>query len=381
MARTPLLSARRPHVLCRDRLRYWIPIYARNKLDEEGRPVNLWRSDLERIIDVITEAWAEGTRETYGSGLLTFHVFCDLRGITEGQRAPASPVLVQAFVADLAGTYAAATIRNYVLGVRAWHILHGVRWDMRQEELEAMLKAANTLAPPSSRKKKRQPYTVAYISELRCGLDLSGNTPLHTAVFACLTTTFYSAAHLGEFTVKTLTGANAFNPAIHVKPADVREEKDPNGLESTVFAIPRTKTAQNGEEISWSRQDGATDPQAALKSHMDVNAPPATGPLFAYKDKNKMKALTKTKFIEVVHATARSVGLEPLQGHGIRIGSTLEYLLRGVPFDVMKVKGRWASDAFQTYLRKHAQILAPYMQARSREHEQFVRVVMPRVRR
>ncbi|TEB31909.1 hypothetical protein FA13DRAFT_1628746, partial [Coprinellus micaceus] len=50
-------------------------------------------------------------------------------------------------------------------------------------------------------------------------------------------------------------------------------------------------------------------------------------------------------------------------GHGIRIGPTLEYLLRGVPFDVMKVKGWWASDTFQTYLRKHAQILAPYMQA------------------
>jgi hypothetical protein len=29
----------------------------------------------------------------------------------------------------------------------------------------------------------------------------------------------------------------------------------------------------------------------------------------------------------------------------------------------MKVKGRWASDAFLIYLTKHAQILAPYMQA------------------
>ena len=48
--------------------------------------------------------------------------------------------------------------------------------------------------------------------------------------------------------------------------------------------------------------------------------------------------------------------------HRICIGATLEYLLRGVPFDAMKVKGRWASNAFQLYLRKHNQILAPYMQ-------------------
>ncbi|KAJ7200097.1 hypothetical protein GGX14DRAFT_372564 [Mycena pura] len=38
------------------------------------------------------------------------------------------------------------------------------------------------------------------------------------------------------------------------------------------------------------------------------------------------------------------------------------YLLRGLPLDV--VKGRWASDAFAIYLRRHAKIMAPYMQAK-----------------
>ena len=37
--------------------------------------------------------------------------------------------------------------------------------------------------------------------------------------------------------------------------------------------------------------------------------------------------------------TAKAAGLEPLQGHGIRIGATLEYLLWGVSFEVMKAKG------------------------------------------
>jgi hypothetical protein len=64
--------------------------------------------------------------------------------------------------------------------------------------------------------------------------------------------------------------------------------------------------------------------------------------------------------------------LEKLQGHGIRIGSTLEYLLRGLPFNVVKVKGHWASDAFVTYLRQHAQILAPHMQAVPATQEAFI---------
>lgn len=71
-----------------------------------------------------------------------------------------------------------------------------------------------------------------------------------------------------------------------------------------------------------------------------------------------------------------------MQGHGIRIGSTLEYLLRNVPFDMVKVKGRWASNAFLVYLRRHAQILAPYMQATPTMQEQFLRhtVNLPPVR-
>ena len=76
---------------------------------------------------------------------------------------------------------------------------------------------------------------------------------------------------------------------------------------------------------------------------------------------------------------ATKANLEPLQGHGIHIGSTLEYLLRGVPFEVIKVKGRWASDAFLIYLTKHAQILAPYMQAQPELQAEFVRLTMPHI--
>ncbi|KAG2057448.1 hypothetical protein BDR06DRAFT_179454 [Suillus hirtellus] len=74
-------------------------------------------------------------------------------------------------------------------------------------------------------------------------------------------------------------------------------------------------------------------------------------------------------------ANAR-VGGDSLKGHGIRIGGTLEYLLRGVPFETVKTMGRWNSDSFLLYLRKHAVILAPYLQ----DHpvlEPFMRYALP----
>ena len=102
--------------------------------------------------------------------------------------------------------------------------------------------------------------------------------------------------------------------------------------------------------------------------------------LFAYRAKHTRRPLTKSKFVERVGNAARVAGLEPLQGHGIRIGSTLEYLLRGVPFNMMKAKGRWAGDSFLLYLRKHAIVIAPYIQAVPEVQDEFIHYTMPPVR-
>ena len=145
--------------------------------------------------------------------------------------------------------------------------------------------------------------------------------------------------------------------------------------------LPSTKTAgAEMEDVYWASQQGETDPTAALQNHLQVNQPTEGSHLFAYQAKHARRPLTKAKFLERVGAAARAAGLEPLQGHGIRIGSTLEYLLRGVPFDVMKTKGRWAGNAFQLYLRKHTVVIAPYIQAEPAAHEAIFRYAMPPVR-
>lgn len=160
---TPSPSTLRPHVPARDRLRLWRPSAARNTLDAHGIPINLDASDLERVKEVLELAWAESTRESYGSGLLVFHVFCDRKTIPEDQRAPACPLLIAAFISTIAGAYAGKSINNYVFGVRAWHILHGVEWRVNALELKSLLKAAENAAPASSKRPKRVPYTVNFM--------------------------------------------------------------------------------------------------------------------------------------------------------------------------------------------------------------------------
>ena len=198
---TPAISHLRPHCAARDRLRLWTPIFSRSPSTDAPMP-QLTKADLDRVITVINSAWQPSTRETYGASLQVFHVFCDLRGINEVQRCPVDPLLMIMFISCCAGSYSRKTLANYSYAIRAWHILHGAPWKMNPPELKAALDRAASLAPPSSRKSKCCPLMVVVIVAIAARLDPT--KPLDASVYSCLTTTFFSAARLGEFTLPSL---------------------------------------------------------------------------------------------------------------------------------------------------------------------------------
>ena len=75
-----------------------------------------------------------------------------------------------------------------------------------------------------------------------------------------------------------------------------------------------------------------------------------------------------------------AAGINAPSGHSFRIGGTLEYLLQGMSFEVMKSLGRWSSDAFRLYLREHAKVLAPYVQLTVNLDKHVRDIVIPAVR-
>jgi hypothetical protein len=62
--------------------------------------------DLNRVFEVMSNAWADSTCESYSAGILVYHVFCDVQGIPEELRAPATQTnltIVTSFIISLAG--------------------------------------------------------------------------------------------------------------------------------------------------------------------------------------------------------------------------------------------------------------------------------------
>ncbi|KAF5386972.1 hypothetical protein D9615_001776 [Tricholomella constricta] len=322
----------------------------------------------------MSAAWANGTRETYGSGLLIFHVFCDQRGVPEEERCPAHPTLILAFISACAGSYSGSALANILFGVQAWHTLHGQPWAASKAEIQAALTGGKARAPASSKNPKRDLFTTDLIERLRTQLDLTA--PLDAAVFACLTVAFWSTARLGEFVLGNLT---SFVAAEHVKRSDVRSTTDRADNPVTVIFVPKTKCSATGEDLYYAPQVGPCDPVAAMSNHLHINDLPQDTHLFGYTHEGQPRPMTRTAFTRRLNRAACALGTITLHFHGIHIGSVLEYMLRGVPLEVVKRMGRWSSEAFTVYLREHAVVLAPYLQD-SPAFVPFNQAILPPVR-
>lgn len=358
---TPAPSHLRPHCLARHRLILWIPNASSPRISSPDRGPPLSESDLERVLQVIGSALTESTRELYGTGLLVFHVYCDSKDIPDEQRAPISPNLLATFLANCAGAYSGSTISNYATGLRAWHILHGMEWKISEAEYRALLEGAARLAPSSSKRPKRNPFTLEILERFHLCMDL--NDPRDAAIFACLVCSFFSIARLGEFTVPAIA---KFNPSLHITRHNVDFTQNHKNLPVIKFFLPTTKTAQGGESVHCAPHPNAspTDPKRALDNHFALNPAEPTAHLFAWKHPSgSLRPLSKKEVTKRIDAIIKSQpGLPDLKGHSLRIGGTLFYLLKGVPFDVVKTMGRWSSESFTIYLRHHALVLAPFLQ-------------------
>ena len=367
-------SPLRPPCLAKDRLRLWRP--AQNPVTTPLPAAS--DEQLERILQVIDASWNDSTKSAYGSGLQLFHVFCEEQNIPEELRCPAPVQLILAFISCCAGAFAGSTLANYSAGLKAWHLLHGQPWSIDPDTLKRCLEGANKLAPPSSKRALRPPFTMEIIAAVKQSLSLSD--PLDAAVFACLTVCFWCVARIGEFTVPNL---KAFSPTKHVTRATMSSVSDRNGLEVIKFDLLWTKmmpSTGRGESVQCAKQEGPCDPVSALHNHLHINPAPPGSHLFAWKFKDgSFCPLTRKQFLGRVSDLTAQAGFSDLKGHSLHIGGTLEYLLRGVPFKVVQAQGRWAGKAFALYLRKHAMILAPYLQANP-GNEPFTRYSQPPVR-
>jgi len=106
---------------------------------------------------------------------------------------PAPEHILVSYACALAGEVAKSTARNYLSGVRAWHLLHGASWNT-SPWLEMAMKAVGVLAPEG--KPPRPPVSREMVELLVHGLDFTKPDHICAAAAACVA--FWSQSRLGE---------------------------------------------------------------------------------------------------------------------------------------------------------------------------------------
>jgi hypothetical protein len=312
-SRAPILpfSKFRPSVSAPDRLRAWTsPFALRNRRRLER---DLPQPLVDTAFRIVHDAFAMSTRSTYAAGILRLHQFCDSWGISEEARMPASATLLASFVGHCSGSYAGNTIRSWLSGIRAWHIIHQAPWhgdhDWVQKGRTAAFKEGTCFKAP-----RRAPVSLDHLRAIHQKLDL--NDPLHAAIWAMATITFFGCRRLGETTVKSLS---SFNPLLHAtRAAPMTFHSLPDGSSSASIRIPWTKTTkQEGATIILTSRSDIFCPVAALRTHLQVNGvAPYSISLFGYRTPDgTWSHMFRDTFLSFVGRIWFSLSLDHVSGH------------------------------------------------------------------
>jgi hypothetical protein len=298
-------------------------------------------------------AWAPSTSLKYSAGITSFMRFCDSNDIPCQLRLPADKFTLCAYAASHLRWTAGSTACSNLSAVRAWHIANNVPYAGQNSlRLRYTLKGVENLCPLSSRKPVRPPVTRRLLEILQSALNPA--SPLDAAVLACATTAMWGQIRLGEilapaqshFTLGRIPCWSDLLPPV-------------TSAGSRLLYLPWTKvTASWGAKVMLCRQHALCDPLAALQNHRRLNYTVSALPLFLYLAAEGSLCLTKKKFLGWCNEIWACHGLPTITGHSFRIGGTTELLVAGVPPDIVKVMGRWSSDAFLTYWRL-LELIAP----------------------
>ena len=186
----PKPSPLRPHCFTKDSLRMWIPSRPSScstpAPSSQPNPVDIPSisdDQLNHILDVISASWTEKTKETHSTGLLIFHVFCNLNNVSEDHHCPAPSSLIVSFIASCASVYSGSALSNCIAGLRAWHLLYGQPWSINQNELHSIFEGTSRLAPASSKHPKCILVKLNLLLQFLTYFDL--DNPRDAAIFAC----------------------------------------------------------------------------------------------------------------------------------------------------------------------------------------------------
>jgi hypothetical protein len=308
------------------------------------------------LLTNLTPSYLEGI----GYALKDYHTWCALNDVPDRERMPMRKIHLELYLSSLAGYVAAKTLQGRVMNLQRWHQHCKVEWTIKKRDYELVLRGAKMVEP--YKKVKRPPFLRTHLEE--CIKRLDSTNSFDVCWKAATTIAHRACLRSGEF---TLPSQSAFRPDWHVTRNNLKVTKVDGVVVGITLHLPKDKVkGLEGADVHFGPiVDSSTCPVDALFHHLSDNRIEDGVPLFTYTSSKpgtvgQRLAMSKKAWRKRLDELLTEAGLPTMQGHTVRIGGATQLLLDGVEPLVVKVMGRWSSDAFQTYWRNVGAILAKF---------------------
>ncbi|XP_069129257.1 uncharacterized protein [Argopecten irradians] len=305
---------------------------------------------LTPIVDNLWEtAIAPNTKQAYYTGFNNFIRFLLLAGILTDVKLSDLQVSEDMLIYFVAHCYnsdlAYSTIKLYVCGIKFMCLKHNIPFPGVDglSRMHAILGGVKR----SRRKISKPRYPVTFnilkdvIGYLRKTSHLFEDLMMRTACIVA----FFGFLRCGEFTVGT-----SFDYTQHLCVSDLIVSD-----EYVMLHLKKSKTDpfREGVKIKLFKVGGIICPYAACCEYLSARmqfSPASHDPLFVVQNG---QALTRSIFISKFKHTLQCIGInsELYNGHSFRIGAATSAAAAHVEDHLIKVLGRWSSDAYCRYIK------------------------------
>ena len=251
------------------------------------------------------------------------------------------------------------TISAYLSAVRHLQISAGLNptirtlWPRLQYILRGIKRSQDALP-----QRVRLPVTVDVMRSLqavwaRAPAESQYNA---TMLWAASCLGYFGFMRAGEFTLVERSAP----PAILSSDVSVDSHSNPSVLR-VLLRRAKTDPFGKGVLICMGRTGNSLCPVAALLGFLSIR-PAGVGPLFTFQDGSP---LTRERFVKEVRValTTAQIDHRAYSGHSFRIGAATMAAQAGLPAYLIKMLGRWNSEAYQQYIRTPRETLAAVSQA------------------